>query len=68
MTDNACFDIDYENLDDLPLYEHIEWHRKNPKLFTRDRSKLINEQKEKATQKNSLHTHLPLNSPNTTGS
>jgi len=26
MSDQANIDIDYEHMDDLPLYEHFEWH------------------------------------------
>lgn len=26
MTEQPNIDIDYENMDDLPLSEHFEWH------------------------------------------
>lgn len=25
MNNQTLYDIEYENLDDLPLYDHIEW-------------------------------------------
>lgn len=26
MSEKTNVDIDYENMDDLPLHEHFEWH------------------------------------------
>jgi hypothetical protein len=63
MTENDCFDIDYEHLDDLPLYNHIEWLNMNPKLFKQERNKLLALKKEHAVSKHSLQARLRLHSP-----
>ncbi|MDO8843926.1 MAG: hypothetical protein Q7U98_08490 [Methylicorpusculum sp.] len=67
MTENDCFDIDYEHLDDLPIYNHIEWLNINPKLFKQDRIKWFSRKKENVASKNSLQAHLRLHSPKPLG-